>query len=344
MAKRFLTNIDLTKNEIQNVVIHKLATAPSTPTEGQIYYNTTDSRWYLRQASSWKDVTGRLDQVLSNTNALTVTDNGDGTIDLAIANATGVNAGLLSTQFYDLLNTATDAPTASKLVQRDASGNASFNEITIEQGTVNNEPTLATHVATKKYVDDLVTSGMTIKGSIDASTNPNYPSGIVGDAYYISVNGKIGGASGEPVEVGDLIVVVNDNAGGDQATVGGDWIILQDNIDMASETIAGKIAIATQAEVDAKTNDTKAVTPLKMATFVAAQIASHKFGVNIGDGTATQFAISHGLDSTDVQVMVYDNTSKDFIETDIEVTDSATVTVKFLLPPSADAYRVVIQA
>ena len=129
MAKRFLTNIDLSKNEIQNVVIHKLATAPATPSEGQIYYNTSDGRYYLRQAATWKDVTGRLDDILTGTNAITITDNGDGTLTIDIANSNASNAGLMSSADKIKLDAATDAATPSTLVERDASGDASFNEI-----------------------------------------------------------------------------------------------------------------------------------------------------------------------------------------------------------------------
>ena len=75
---------------------------------------------------------------------------------------------------------------------------------------------------------------MLFKGTIDASTNPNYPGpSIVGDTYRITVAGKIGGASGINVEVGDMIIAIVDNAGGTQATVGASWTIVQGNIDGA---------------------------------------------------------------------------------------------------------------
>ena len=82
---------------------------------------------------------------------------------------------------------------------------------------------------------------MVFKGVIDASTNPNYPSGVTGDTWKISVAGKIGGASGVNVEAGDTIICVTDNAGGTQATVGSNWTILQTNIDGAVTT-GGAIA------------------------------------------------------------------------------------------------------
>lgn len=82
---------------------------------------------------------------------------------------------------------------------------------------------------------------MIFKGVIDASTNPNYPAASKGWTYKISVAGKIGGASGVNVEVGDTIICVTDNAGGTQATVGANWTILQTNIDGAVTT-GGAIA------------------------------------------------------------------------------------------------------
>jgi hypothetical protein len=38
---KFLTNIDMNKNEIQNVRLQSLASPPAGPVEGQVYYDTT---------------------------------------------------------------------------------------------------------------------------------------------------------------------------------------------------------------------------------------------------------------------------------------------------------------
>lgn len=56
MAKKFLTDIDLSKNELQNAVVQPLAAAPSSPKEGQIYYNTGDSLLYQYDGTTWKAV------------------------------------------------------------------------------------------------------------------------------------------------------------------------------------------------------------------------------------------------------------------------------------------------
>ena len=53
MANNILTNLDLNKNELQNVVIHKATSAPSNPKTGQIYYNTNDNNLYRYNGTSW---------------------------------------------------------------------------------------------------------------------------------------------------------------------------------------------------------------------------------------------------------------------------------------------------
>ena len=53
---KFLTNLDLSQNEIQNAVIQPLAAAPANPKLGQIYYNSSDSLLYQYDGAQWKPV------------------------------------------------------------------------------------------------------------------------------------------------------------------------------------------------------------------------------------------------------------------------------------------------
>lgn len=56
MAVKFLTGIDLIKNELQNAVIQVLAVAPTNPKEGQIYYNSGDKYIYRFDGTNWAPI------------------------------------------------------------------------------------------------------------------------------------------------------------------------------------------------------------------------------------------------------------------------------------------------
>jgi len=69
---------------------------------------------------------------------------------------------------------------------------------------------------------------------------------------------------------------------------------------------------------------------------------TRKAVANIGNGSATSYAVSHTLATRDVQVQVFDNSTYDTVEVDVVRTDSSTVTISFAKAPSTNAYRVVI--
>lgn len=102
--------------------------------------------------------------------------------------------------------------------------------------SANSDTRLATQKAVKTYADSLIAASdaMVFKGVIDCSTNPNYPAADRGHTYRVSVAGKIGGASGVVVEVGDILLcLVDGSVSGDQAAVGTNWTAIQTNIDGA---------------------------------------------------------------------------------------------------------------
>ena len=58
MARLYVTSINLNKNELQNAIIHSLSAAPSSPVQGQIYFNTTDKTLYFYNNTSWVPASG----------------------------------------------------------------------------------------------------------------------------------------------------------------------------------------------------------------------------------------------------------------------------------------------
>lgn len=90
----------------------------------------------------------------------------------------------------------------------------------------NSDARVASQKATKTYVDAAVTGLLDLKGGEDCSANPNYPAASKGDYYFVTVAGKIGGASGTAVLAGDIFFASADNAGGTQGAVGGSWDVM----------------------------------------------------------------------------------------------------------------------
>jgi len=64
MALSYLTDINLNKNELQNAVIQKLSTDPSSgQTAGWIIYNTTDNQLKVYDGTDWTNVGGDITRV-----------------------------------------------------------------------------------------------------------------------------------------------------------------------------------------------------------------------------------------------------------------------------------------
>lgn len=58
MSRKFLTHLDLAKNELQNAAIQNLAAAPSSPVKGQLYFDTTGSILYWWDGTAWQSAKG----------------------------------------------------------------------------------------------------------------------------------------------------------------------------------------------------------------------------------------------------------------------------------------------
>ena len=70
-----------------------------------------------------------------------------------------------------------------------------------------------------------------------------------------------------------------------------------------------------------------------------------KYAASVGDGSATSYTVTHNLNTRDVIVSVYDNSSP-YAEviTDVAHTTTNTVTIAFSVAPTSNQYRVVVHA
>jgi hypothetical protein len=108
----------------------------------------------------------------------------------------------------------------------------------------------------------------------------------------------------------------------------------------ATETTAGIAEIATQAETDAGTDDARMVSPLKLATWSG---RIKKLSANFGDGSATQYDVTHNLNTFDVHVAVFRNSgAEDEILCDIGRPTVNAVRLNFAVAPTSNQFRCVV--
>jgi hypothetical protein len=118
------------------------------------------------------------------------------------------------------------------------------------------------------------------------------------------------------------------------------WTSFGTSTPSASESTAGVAELATQAEVNTGTDDARIVTPLKLATW-SGRIRKH--AADVGDGSATQYDITHNFNTLDVHVQVRRNGGNaDFVNCEVRALSVNATRLIFAAAPTSNLFRVII--
>ena len=202
---KVLTNLDLNKNELQNARIQNLATAPSNPEEGQIYYNTTDKKVYKWDGVQWSDMGSSYTLPVATPTVLGgvkvgdgLSATNDGTLSanvISVAGKTGaVNLDKNDVGLGNVDNTSDANKPVSTAVQTalddklNLSGGTMTGDIAMGGNKITglDDPTNSSDAVTKGYVDSVAVGALKPSGSIAFANLPALSANVLNNIYNVT--------------------------------------------------------------------------------------------------------------------------------------------------------------
>ena len=340
----------------------------------------------------------------SITNGNTVTIQGSTGIDTAVSATDDVTINL---DLNELTTTTTWTSGSDFLAVVDGganrkilSGNIPINDWGNADGAVNmgsnqinalSNGTSGTDAVNLNQLNAAVIGLLDFKGGFNASTGAIVGGGnltvgaarvaiAVGDFYVVTVAGNFFGDASEPLEIGDQVIAQDAAVAG--ASVIGDFVTVQANIDIATTTTVGLVSVPTSGginvsgagaisldsganastgsatqtsvittnaygQVTSQADATIAIPASQITDFCAAVTScigtNHNFTANIGNGSATSYVLTHNLGTRDVMVQAYRNESPyDTVNLSVERNSTSQITLSTVSPLASAEVRVMV--
>ena len=377
MAK-YLVNLDLNQNQLVKARVENLASAPSTPVSGQIYYNTASSTLNFYNGSAWVNLAeGDVTSVVAGTGLSGGGSTGDLTVNLANTAVTAASygsasaVGTFTVDAQGRLTAAADATIAvastavtdfTEAVQ-DVAGAAivgTTNEVTVTYDDAAGTITLSQPTDVTVGGELIVTGNLTVNGTtttVNSTTlsvdDKNIELGSVASPTDTTADGggiTLKGATDKTIlwendtDSWDFSQNVNVAATFDYKIAGSSVVnasTLGSGVINSSLATVGTITtgVWTATDVAVLHGGTGASTAAAARTNLG---ATTKYSATIGDGSATAIAVTHSLGTDDVVCEIYDASTKETVIATVDRTSTDAVTFTFATAPASNAYKVVI--
>lgn len=307
----FLNNVNFNQNQLLEAVLQAVAVEPSQAVAGQIYYNTKNKRAYVYTGTAWiamdaKDASPTAVSIVDTINDGDSLINIDKIKDLAdklkAVNLVATINGGTENINADRINGLAGAITAGDIVTK------------INEGT--------SKISTSKI------DGLDDKLKIDTIIEA-----LVASTKTIPTN-KITGLDNT---LATKITDAQAQAKADTALQQAKTFVTQEINKLVN---GASSAYDTFKEIEEllKKND-NLDTALKQG--IAGKTG--KVAKDVGNNAALEFVVNHGLNSQDIVVMIRENKAP-FAQvlTDVEITDTNNIKVKFAKAPKQNEYKVII--
>lgn len=359
---KYLVNLDLNKNELQNARLHQLAGAPGSPVVGQTYYNTTTNVGYVWNGTGWRPMDAAAATDIPNS-ALT-------TNPLARANHTGTQTA----------STISDLATVVKAYRLDEFANPTA-AVSMNSQKITNlgTPTAGSNDAARIVdVENAVQSaaaGIDAKPSCRAATTANITltgtqtidgvSVIAGDRVLVK-NQSTASANGVYVCAAGAWSRATDADANSEVTPGAFWYVEEGTTNQKTQwrlENSGAIVLGTtnltinqfgasnnytagngltlsvnDFNVGAGTGITVGADTVSIDTAVVVS----KYAATIGDGSTTSITVTHNLNNQDAIVSVRDSATNQVIVCDVQNNGVNTVILSFVTAPASNSLRVSV--
>lgn len=209
MAIPFLSPVDFNQNQLLKAVLERSATAPTSPAEGRVYYNTANKSLNLFDGTQWIELGTSDINLIEGTSPIGVEIvGGTATISIQAAGSEPPQDGYMSSAHYAIVAGATDSNDPSAVVRRDATGNFAAGIITADlTGTASNATQLDNQDPSY-YLDRTNHTGTQTASTIsdfDTQVDTHTLDALAAPVAAVDMNGQVLSGLGAPTQPNDAV-------------------------------------------------------------------------------------------------------------------------------------------